>query len=571
MIKKQITKAISLATALLVSASCALSANAAEINIDKNGKGTEQNSVAIPFKGESTVLPVKASQLPQSYSSNDLGYVTPVRNQGSTEDCWAFSGSSALETLLVKNGEMEPIADNWFSVSHMDAWGSTRSDGTGWQRNYETGGGYPYITLGYLSSWTGAIKENIYPFHTPLSLFDINKKYDIDYSVTGMMYLDGEDKETIKKSIMNYGGVITSFNYISKFSKDGATNYYCPEQQSSVSGHSIHIVGWDDNYSKDNFKVKVTKTNQSNEPDSESETVEVTVTPENDGAWLCKNSWGENSGNNGYFWISYEDYYLFSVNFGPTYCINEYMQKESYNNIYQVETYGSTYEFTYLKGTKDCTFINVMDFKGKNEVVDKVMFESESVGAKYTIYSIPYDTENNIPEGNQASWVQLATGTVPYSGYICVDTKNYETTPGKSCIGVKIDTSNTDATLGIGSTEWLANKGVRLFNTDAKRGVSYLYYGSTFDDVMDFYLDMLDDEDGGNFVIKAITTKTSELIGDVNLDGKLDITDGVEIQKYVNHSVDFGETQLKKADFNNDDYIDIKDVTAIQKHLAEIK
>ncbi|MCH5202350.1 MAG: hypothetical protein J1F17_04000 [Oscillospiraceae bacterium] len=562
MIKKQITKVIGMATALLISASCVLSANAAEISIDKNGKGTEKNSVLIPFKGESTVLPVRASQLPQSYSANALGYVTPVRNQGSTEDCWAFSGTSALETLLAKNGEIEPIADNWFSISHMDAWGSTRRDGTGWQRDYQTGGGYPYITLGYLSSWTGAIKESIYPFQSPLSLFDVNKKYDIDYSVTGMMYLDGNDKETIKKSIMNYGGVVTSFNYLAKFSKDNATNYYCPEQQSNVSGHSIHIVGWDDNYSKDNFKVTMTKAG------SIPETVEVT--PNNDGAWLCKNSWGENSGNQGYFWISYEDYYLFSVSFGPTYCINEYMQKESFNNIYQVETYGSTYEFTYLNGTKDCTFINVMDFEGKNEVVDKVMFESESVGAEYTIYNIPYDKANNIPDSNQANWEQIATGTVPYSGYICVDTKNFEAKTGKSCIGVNINTKNTDATLGIGSTEWLANKGVSLFNTDAKRGVCYLSYGDTFEDVMDFYLDMLGDDRGGNFVIKAITTKASEFIGDVNLDGKLDITDGVEIQKYVNHSIDFGEQQLKNADFNNDGYIDIKDVTAIQKHLAKI-
>ena len=51
------------------------------------------------------------------------------------------------------------------------------------------------------------------------------------------------------------------------------------------------LVGWDDDFSKENF-------NESCRPSS-------------DGAWLVRNSWG-NDGYDlyGYFWISYEDYGL---------------------------------------------------------------------------------------------------------------------------------------------------------------------------------------------------------------------------------------------------------------------
>ena len=50
--------------------------------------------------------------------------------------------------------------------------------------------------------------------------------------------------------------------------------------------HGVVIIGWDDNYSRNNF---------------------VYEKPQNDGAWLILNSWGSNWGNNGTAWISYED------------------------------------------------------------------------------------------------------------------------------------------------------------------------------------------------------------------------------------------------------------------------
>ena len=45
------------------------------------------------------------------------------------------------------------------------------------------------------------------------------------------------------------------------------------------------IIGWDDEYSASNFGGA----------------------PEADGAWLCKNSWGDKAGSDGFFYLSYYD------------------------------------------------------------------------------------------------------------------------------------------------------------------------------------------------------------------------------------------------------------------------
>jgi hypothetical protein len=50
--------------------------------------------------------------------------------------------------------------------------------------------------------------------------------------------------------------------------------------------HEVTVVGYDDNYSRDNFNED--------------------VRPTSDGAFLVKNSWGAYSHDGGYFWVSYE-------------------------------------------------------------------------------------------------------------------------------------------------------------------------------------------------------------------------------------------------------------------------
>lgn len=60
-------------------------------------------------------------------------------------------------------------------------------------------------------------------------------------------------------------------------------------------------------------------------------------------------------------------------------------------------------------------------------------------------------------------------------------------------------------------------------------------------------------------------------IGDVNGDGKINIKDVTLIQKYLADIEPLSDEQKKSADVNADDDVDITDATAIQKHIAEIE
>jgi hypothetical protein len=453
---------------------------------------------------------------------------------------------------LVKDSKIENSSDSWFAPAHADAWGTTRADGTGWLRTYETSGGYPYITLGYLTSWTGAIKETDFPFRSSYELFDINNEYDVDYGATGIIYVDNSDTDTVKQCIMDYGSVVSSYNQLSRFATYNNLNYYCPSLQTTVVGHSINIVGWDDNYSKENFQ-----TTSNNE----------TYIPDNDGGWLCKNSWGTATGDKGYFWISYEDAYILGDKFGPNYAITDYEENTPTTSLYQVEKYGATYEFDYLNNfpSTNNVYINVFDFDNA-EVLDKVVFESESAGADYTIYYIPMDITGATPDNNQSNWVALKEGTIPYAGYFSIDVEDIIVS-GKGAVGVRINTTNTKIVNSIGVDEWLTSSrnNEYLFKPNAQSNVSYIYYKGKIQEIMNFYKTSLNDTEGGNLVIKAIT---HTILGDVNQDGVINITDATALQKHISQIELLSDKGATNGDFNQDGRLNIMDCTAIQKYIA---
>lgn len=57
-------------------------------------------------------------------------------------------------------------------------------------------------------------------------------------------------------------------------------------------------------------------------------------------------------------------------------------------------------------------------------------------------------------------------------------------------------------------------------------------------------------------------------MGDVNLDGKVNVSDATLIQKYLVGSASLSDNALSLADFNKDNYISIIDATLIQKYIA---
>ena len=124
-----------------------------------------------------------------------------------------------------------------------------------------------------------------------------------------------EIRQQIKEHITNYGAVSANTNssstqYFNNISPILATAYYC-NNNDILQDHLVTIVGWDDNYAKENFNAS--------------------CRPTNNGAWLIQNSYGAGF-NGGYYYISYEDVMVERQNTGIV-----TIKDRDYKNLYQYD------------------------------------------------------------------------------------------------------------------------------------------------------------------------------------------------------------------------------------------
>lgn len=516
---------IVLSAATLLAGTVGVSASAATIDPDEL------------IAAESVAETATQNDLPTSYNSAALGYITPVKNQ-QFNDCWAYSAMGTLESKLLRMG----IATDDMSVPHINMWATTRSNGKGWIRSILEPA-YCSTAPGYLTAWQGGVWER--------DAQDISLNWDIKgdemptdrarFGVTSLRYVSRNNPDEIKRAIMENGGVTTGYSHNGIYMQS-SISYFMPSSYSDhLSGHQIEVIGWDDNYSKNNFNV----------------------TPNNNGAWLCKNSWGNNNTLGGLFWISYEDKYIFSSKYQPSFAIEQLEKVTQNKKLIQNEIYGATYEFDYIQ-ENELTFVNRFHFNKSYALLDKVIFETRVANASYELYLVP--EQSGAPSNDESSWKFLNKGITDYAGYICVDINNVLLEDSTASIAVKLKSNDRNITIGV--DEWLnSSTDLRyLFLNESEYGMSYIYQNGKMTDLMDWYNDVNHDSIGGTFIIKALTLKPET--GDVNLDGKIDINDVTLIQQYLAEFVTLNDSQRLLADVNHDNKVDITDATALQIIIA---
>lgn len=536
----------------LFSVSCMLSIGTAAVNAAEIDDGFESVTKNMDFSDSSFPSAYSAigctlvdeNGLPSDFSSKKLGFVTPIKSQ-QYNDCWAVAGTEGFETKLLKLGY--PVTE--MSHDHANASSTTQTNGKGWQRKYR-GGGFTNIYPGYLTSWQGGAEI------ADVGEIDFSKNIHGDdmtadktkYGTTKLRYLDGVDSNEIKQAIMDNGAVTASYATTNNCFNNAGTAYFMPQSyDGDYTGHTISIVGWNDNLSRYKFSNG------------------TGVLPQNNGAWLVRNSWGDNNTMGGYFWLSYEDKYIFGEKYSPNFTIDEVVEISDDMTMLQNERYGATYSFNYVD-SNDITFINCFDFDENSRTLNNVIFETKSNGADYEVYYIPVD--NGTPTNDESKWKLISSGKVTYSGYQSVDTNGYVAPLGRGAIGIRIITESGESSqLGVG--EWLTNSTKKTFINDSRYGDSYIKYDGTTSDLLDWYKLNNNDLLGGTFVIKAVALENDNIMkGDTNFDKVISVVDSTLVQKYIIGNTDFDGTQIYNADYDGDGIITIADATEIQKKVV---
>lgn len=313
-------------------------------------------------------------ELPKRYDMRELGRVTPVRDQGLYGTCWAFASLAALETTLT------PQENLMFSPDHMSLCNS-------FSLGQNEGGEYT-MAIAYMASWQGPVYESDDPYGDGKTNPDLKARKHLEEA----QILAPKDYVAIKEAIYKYGAVETSIytqmktanSWSGYYNRERATYYY---NQEATCNHDIIIVGWDDDFPKEYF----------------------TITPENDGAFICKNSWGTEFGEDGYFYVSYED-----ANIGTTNVVYTKLgDANNFDNIYQSDLLGWRGQLGYEKD--QAYFANVYR-AGEDEELAAVSFYATDVDTTYQVYVVPeFEDEDSLNDRKL-----VAEGSFEQAGYYTV-------------------------------------------------------------------------------------------------------------------------------------------------------
>lgn len=254
------------------------------------------------------------ASLPKKFDLRDVIDIT-VGNQGSYGLCWGYASSTALETHLKLRGiDYNP------SELQIDFLSSNLMYGN---RNLHDGGTFQYFAD--MAASIGTISEDKF------SSLDINPdgfygemtmnpnyfalaKNDTPLYVTKTVDFPSirkskgevpnkteeeikEFRDLVKAHIMTNGSL-----YAAAASPWGfGVQRYCEKSgKGCYTDHAMAIIGWDDNYPKENFA----KVNENGDRTSGA--------PEHDGAYLVLNSWGKewdgSRAKDGVFYVSYDEY-----------------------------------------------------------------------------------------------------------------------------------------------------------------------------------------------------------------------------------------------------------------------
>jgi len=328
------------------------------------------------------------------FDPRPLGLLTPVSNQGATVSCWAHAVLNAFQQLALK--ETGRVYN--FSRQHL-RFGTSRVN-----TEQTTFQGPPEQSVGTNNALAfimmdGVVLEEDIPFaasinsSTPLpnNFYSAPRLYRITGTITippGFEHID-----RIKAAILEYGNAF-SFWATSATNSEQIQNYaafsrYYTSAIGARSGsHAVAIVGWDDNYPKENF----------------------TVQPPGNGAWLVKQSYGSSGTgtrvfDRGYLWMSYHDEswhrrYTYAISGFEAVTPNE---KIAAHYDYAVDGNVGVNTTSSRRRLPVANVYEIFAQDAANYQISKVTFHGRE-DQKYNIHIIPYPAEGLPSPENLSLW-----------------------------------------------------------------------------------------------------------------------------------------------------------------------
>lgn len=386
----------------------------------KSGQGTGYKPSPVDLSGLSRskqILLVKVtnSDLPATFDLRKEGKVSSAKDQKQSGCCWAFASLASLESyLLSAEGVTYDFSENnmknLLSENYSEGFELTPDEG-----------GNAFMAMAYFARWSGPVNEFEDPYtdssvHSPTGLI-------VQRHVQEALFLPGRtgplDNDYIKNSVVKYGAAYATMYWNKNYYQ--GNNYTYRFTGSVESNHAITIVGWNDSFDRNRFKL----------------------VPPGDGAFIVKNNWGQAWGEAGSFYVSYYDSRL-------GYKENAVFTAERNNNydyIYQYDPLGwvvsKEYRDSYIAWGS-----NVFSSKG-NETLRSIGFYTTDLNTAYDIFI--YENPADGPINSGRVFTVHESGSYAFPGYhTCLLNSPVKLRQGdKFSIVIKLSNPSTGGTLAV--------------------------------------------------------------------------------------------------------------------------